>query len=235
LTNENSSEDTGDELDPKETQRNPGPTGTNANGDCGDGKAFSTPFGDGNSWLNSLNKGSNGGSINPQKIQNTNSKRITQSTILPKPQLMACRDWRHLGSRSEPKACSHWFDSAARLFEHERRNHKQFWCIKCLKRFDGKEDYDDHTAKRHPCLYCRITCLESAEEREEHRKNCDKTLKIPKTWEARWQYRYEKDYGDNARHNPCKIWSCIPYSRLILTSFCRLVSSYSIRICHFRR
>ena len=236
LTHENSSEDAGDKLDPKETQRNPGPTGDNANGDYSDGKAFLTPFGYDTSspWLNSLSNGSNDRSINPQKIQNTNSKRVTESTILPKPQLMACRDWRHLGSRTKPKACSHGFTTAARLFEHERRKHKQFWCIKCLKRFDGIEDYNDHKTNQHPCPDCCITCLKSAEEREEHRKICDKIMKIPETWEERWQYRYEKDYGDNATHIPCKIWSCIPYSRLILTSFCRLDSSYSIRIYHFR-
>jgi hypothetical protein len=196
----------------KETQRNPRPPGSGKHERQGRGNGVSTSSLEyGSLGASQAYKGVQGKPIDRKQVQNALSRKVTKGVKLNQ-DLMACRDWRHNGSGPGPKSCSHPYESQARLFEHERRKHQQFWCIKCLSRFENKDQLREHEANRRICTNCYSICLKSKEELEGHRWNC--VQQNPRTWEERWQIRYKKDYDDNVEHNPRKI--CVEYTTSII-------------------
>jgi hypothetical protein len=128
--------------------------------------------------------------------------------------LLACQHWRHHGS-NRGSLCNQGFEAGNgphRLFEHTRRVHKHFRCIKCLTRFSNEQEYNSHAQKghRHPCSNCSARCFSTRELLSKHKLECDGVMKVrdSKSIEAVWQYCYEQEYDDGEIHDPCR---CSPH------------------------
>jgi hypothetical protein len=114
----------------------------------------------------------------------------------------ACPLWRYLGSPAGSKCNKPWIGEH-RWFEHCKRTHKKFrhgWCLEDFKTEEALKNHVHKKGLRH-CKKCR-RCFDSEDLKEQH--ECDPLRRRLESSADMWQFCYEEDFPDGARHDPCK-------------------------------